>query len=120
MDEEEFQVVKDDLKKASEVFHNSSVSYQGHIPNGGRFQRASGGDPQLDRIIDVSLGTIEEMHAILTQALDQHSSKLGYMANTYQTADDASQKEALNINRSIQELMGQPADAPPLNKPPSF
>jgi hypothetical protein len=117
VDEKEFEVVKDDLVKAASVFHDSSVTYQGHVPNGGRFLRASGGDPQLDKIIDVSLSTIEEMHTILTQALDQHSYKLGLMANTYNTADDIS---ALNVNASIQLLMRNPGDPPPLNKPPSF
>jgi hypothetical protein len=120
VDEKELAVVRDDLGKAKEAFHSSSTSYQGYVPNGGRFLRVSGGDPQLDKIIDVSLGTIEEMHTILAQALYQHGSKLGMMFDTYNTAEDDATARVPSLTVSIQEIMRAKDGPPPLNEPPSF
>lgn len=66
-------------------------------------------------MIDVSLGTIEEMHAILVQALEQHSLKLRL------TSDALDKTEVANTQDVKKVLQGLIDDKPPpLNSHPSF
>jgi hypothetical protein len=117
MDEKEFGVFKDHLNIAGTVLQQSAQEYEQYIPNGGRFLRADGGDPQLDKVLDVTLGTVEEMHAILAQALYQHGDKLLAMYRRYKFADGSNIE---SVSAVLQDLMA-PSDAPPpLDKPPSF
>lgn len=117
MDQQEFSVFKDHLKAASGVLKQSAQDYGQCIPNGGRFLRADGGEQQLNKILEVTLGTIEEMHTLVAQALDQHGTKLGAMYKVYQDADGAN---VISVAAVLQDLMAPLNAPPPLQEPPSF
>lgn len=103
MEQASLRVFVGDLYKASKAFIGTAKELEGHMPSGG-FARPSGGNGEVDRMIDVTVRTIGEMHHILAQAMAQHGGKLGIAAERYESMEADSLTKVETVNGILQDL----------------
>ncbi|MCO5968969.1 DUF6317 family protein [Actinoallomurus soli] len=103
MDQASLRVFVEDLLSAKKAFSNTAEELENHMPTGG-FARPSGGNEEVDRMIDVTVRTIGEFHHILAQAMAQHGGKLGIAADRYQRMEADTLTKVETVNGVLQDL----------------
>lgn len=69
-----YEVVYDDLLKASAEFSKEGEAYTNLMPH--KPVCPAGGDDTIDKILNVTLQALYEMHTVLAQAISVHAYKL--------------------------------------------
>jgi hypothetical protein len=106
MGQAELGVFVNDLYKAEKVFKDASAEYQRHMPQGG-FSSPDAGGGEINRMVDVTVRTIGELHMILAQAMDQHGRKLGIAADRLKFVEQNATADVINlisVNGVLQDL----------------
>lgn len=80
-----YRVVFDDLVSASAEFSRQGEAYANLMPH--KPLCPAGGDDTIDKMLDVSLQALYEMHQFLAQAICAHAYKLDYAHRRYEKAE---------------------------------
>ena len=76
-----YEVVFDELGKAASEFSAQGVAYANTMPH--KLVCPAGGDDTIDKMLNLSLQVLYEMHTILAQAVSAHADKLDYAHRNY-------------------------------------
>jgi hypothetical protein len=80
-----YDVVFDDLVNASAEFFKQGEAYANLMPH--KPVCPSGGDNTIDKMLNVTLQALYEMHTVLARAISAHADKLDYAHSNYQKTD---------------------------------
>ena len=80
-----YHVVFDDLSKASAEFGHQGEAYANAMPH--EPVRPKSGDDGLDKMLDVTLQALCEMHTVVAQAISAHAYKLDYAHRHYEKTE---------------------------------
>jgi hypothetical protein len=80
-----YDVVFHDLGKASAEFSRQGEAYAALMPQ--KPSCPAGGDDTIDRMLDVTLQALHEMHTVLAQSISAHAEKLDYARRNYQKTE---------------------------------
>jgi hypothetical protein len=80
-----YDVVFGDLLKASAEFSRQGEAYANLMPH--KPACPSGGDDTIDKMLNVTLQAIYEMHTVLAQAISSHAEKLDYTHRNYKSTE---------------------------------
>ena len=80
-----YDVVFDDLAKASSEFSRQGEVYANLMPH--KPVCPAGGDDVIDKMLNVTLQALYEMHTIMAQAMCAHGEKLDYAHRNYKKAE---------------------------------
>lgn len=80
-----YDVVFGDLVKASAEFSEQGEAYANLMPQ--KPVCPAGGDDTIDKMLNVTLQALYEMHTVLAQAISAHAEKLDYARRNYQKAE---------------------------------
>lgn len=81
-----YEVVLHDLEKASRAFVKEAEAYKNMMPR--KLACPRGGDNTIDKMLDVSLLALFDMHNVLAEALGAHAEKLDYGRRNYKFVED--------------------------------
>jgi hypothetical protein len=80
-----YRVVFDDLSKASAEFGQQGEAYANAMPH--KLVCPKGGDDAIDKMLNVTLQALYEMHTVLAQAVSAHAYKLDYAHRHYKKTE---------------------------------
>jgi hypothetical protein len=80
-----YDAVFDDLAKASAEFGVQGEKYANLMPH--KLVCPAGGDDTIDKMLNVTLQALYEMHTVLSQAMSAHADKLDYARRNYQKTE---------------------------------
>jgi hypothetical protein len=80
-----YDVVFDDLSRASREFGAQGQAYANLMPH--KPVCPAGGDDTIDKMLNVTLQALYEMHTVLAQAVSAHAEKLAYTRRNYTKAE---------------------------------
>lgn len=80
-----YDVVFDHLLKASAEISRQGEDYQKLMPH--KPVCPAGGDAAIDKMLNVTLQAVYEMHTVLAQAVCAHAQKLDYAHRNYRKAE---------------------------------
>ncbi|GAB2865121.1 hypothetical protein GCM10027176_78600 [Actinoallomurus bryophytorum] len=76
-----YDVIFDDLVKASAEFSKQGEAYANLMPH--KPACPAGGDDAIDKMLNVTLQALYEMHTVLAQSISAHAYKLDYAHRHY-------------------------------------
>lgn len=94
-----FRIDTHEMESLKDSFKAASTKYASTLPDGMTVPR--GGGVGIDRAMATALKVINEMHTILYEAMDRHSTKLAVAVRNYRLAESTSGTAVERVNKLV-------------------